>query len=120
MRNNGRESQTLVRSAKREEQAGGAENSTLYAHAASTANLTLSGTQTVDGIALVAGNYCLAKNQTTAADRDLYKVKAGAWDRIGTSAEPIRSVHVLNGTTNGRLLFSLSGTTYSAQKAIYG
>lgn len=45
------------------------------------ANLTLSGTQTVDGVALVAGNRCLAKDQTTGANNGPYQVNAGAWTR---------------------------------------
>ena len=49
--------------------------------AASTANLTLSGTQTVDGIALVAGDRILAKDQTTTSANGIYVVAAGAWAR---------------------------------------
>jgi hypothetical protein len=49
--------------------------------ASTTANITLSGTQTVDGIALVAGDRCLVKNQTAAADNGIYVVAAGAWAR---------------------------------------
>lgn len=97
-----------------------AENAVLYAHAASTANLTLSGAQTVDGIALTAGMWCLAKNQSTASQNDLYIVKTGAWSRVGTSAAPTDAVIVLNGTAGGRLFFTRSGTTYSANKAVYG
>jgi hypothetical protein len=51
------------------------------ADVASTADLTLSGEQTVDGIAVVAGNIVLVKNQTVAADNGLYVVAAGAWTR---------------------------------------
>lgn len=49
--------------------------------AGTTANITLSGTQTVDGIALVAGDRCLVMNQTTAAQNGIYVVNAGAWTR---------------------------------------
>jgi hypothetical protein len=49
--------------------------------AASTANLTLSGTQTVDGIALVAGDRILVKNQSTAAENGIYVVDASTWSR---------------------------------------
>lgn len=49
--------------------------------AASTANLTLSGTQTVDGIALVAGDRILVKNQSTAAENGIYVVGASTWSR---------------------------------------
>ncbi|MDE2344635.1 MAG: hypothetical protein KGL63_14815 [Betaproteobacteria bacterium] len=49
--------------------------------AATTANVTLSGTQTIDGVALAAGQRVLVKNQTTAADNGIYVVSATAWSR---------------------------------------
>jgi len=49
--------------------------------ASTTGNITLSGTQTVDGIALVAGDRCLVKNQTATADNGIYVVAASAWAR---------------------------------------
>jgi hypothetical protein len=74
------------------------------AKAASTANLTLSGTQTVDGIALSAGDICLVKNQTTASGNGLYTVAAGAWTRhtsMDTWAEvPGMIVSVQQGASN--------------------
>src|SRR5215472_12417716 len=50
--------------------------------ACSTANLTLSGTQTVDGVALSAGNTILVKDQTAQANNGIYTVAAGAWTRM--------------------------------------
>lgn len=49
--------------------------------AATTANITLSGAQTIDGVSLVAGDRCLVKNQTTASQNGIYVVAAGAWAR---------------------------------------
>src|SRR5262245_18827628 len=49
--------------------------------AATTANITLSGTQTIDGVAVVAGDRVLVKNQTTASENGVYVVAAGAWTR---------------------------------------
>jgi hypothetical protein len=49
--------------------------------AGTTANITLSGTQTIDGIALIAGDRCLVKNQTAAAENGIYVVASGAWTR---------------------------------------
>ncbi len=46
---------------------------------ATTANITLSGTQTIDGVAVVAGNRVLVKNQTTNNQNGIYIVAAGAW-----------------------------------------
>ena len=49
--------------------------------AATTVNITLSGTQTIDGVALIAGDRCLVKNQTAPADNGIYVVSATAWTR---------------------------------------
>ena len=48
---------------------------------ATTANITLSGTQTIDGIAVTAGQRVLVKDQTTASQNGIYIVAAGAWSR---------------------------------------
>ena len=49
--------------------------------AATTANITLSGTQTIDGVALIAGDRCLVKDQTLSQNNGIYVVAAGAWTR---------------------------------------
>jgi hypothetical protein len=49
--------------------------------AASVGNLTLSGTQTVDGIELSTDDRVLVKNQTTASENGIYVVKPGSWVR---------------------------------------
>jgi len=53
--------------------------------AATTANIALTGTQTIDGVAVVAGNRVLVKNQTTASGNGIYVVAAGAWARAADS-----------------------------------
>jgi hypothetical protein len=73
--------------------------------AASTANIaTLSGPQTIDGVALVAGDRVLVKNQSTPATNGIYVVAAGAWTRsldMDNWAEvPGAYVFVEEGTTN--------------------
>lgn len=72
--------------------------------AASTANLTLSGTQTVDGVALVANDRCLVKDQSTPANNGIYLVQSGAWTRaldMDAWAEvPSAYTFVEQGTTN--------------------
>ncbi|CAB4136480.1 hypothetical protein UFOVP312_1, partial [uncultured Caudovirales phage] len=49
--------------------------------AATTANITLSGTQTIDGVAVTAGQRVLVKNQSSAAQNGIYVAAAGAWAR---------------------------------------
>jgi len=49
--------------------------------AATTVNITLSGTQTIDGVALIAGDRCLVKDQTLSQNNGIYVVAAGAWTR---------------------------------------
>lgn len=77
--------------------------------AATTANITLSGTQTVDGIALVANDRVLVKNQTTTSANGIYIVSATAWTRApdaDTSSELAGAVvNVDAGTVNGGLRF---------------
>ncbi len=71
---------------------------------ASTANLTLSGAQTIDGIAVVAGDRVLVKDQTTASANGVYVVAAGAWTRStdADTAGDIKDMSVLvaEGTAN--------------------
>lgn len=73
--------------------------------AATTGTVALTGTQTIDGIALIAGDRVLVKDQATAANNGIYVVSATAWSRstdADTAAEVSASaVNVLSGTTNG-------------------
>jgi len=45
---------------------------------ATTSNISLTGTQTIDGIALTTGNRVLVKNQTLEQDNGIYVVAAAA------------------------------------------
>ena len=71
--------------------------------AGTTVNITLSGTQTIDGVAVVAADRVLVKNQTASADNGLYLCAAGAWTRttdMDTWAEvPGAYVFVETGST---------------------
>ena len=73
---------------------------------ASTANLNLTGTQTVDGVALVVGDRVLVKNQDTPAANGLYTVSSGTWTRTtdGDTWDELVAAYVFveDGTTNGR------------------
>lgn len=80
---------------------------------ATTGNTTLSGLQTVDGVALQAGNRVLVKNQLTAKDNGLWVVSStGLWKRAedaDTSIEvtPGLFVSVETGTVNGDTVWQL-------------
>lgn len=73
--------------------------------AATTADITVSGLQTIDGVELQAGDRVLVKNQATASQNGIYVAAAGAWDRsadANTWNELISAyVFVEEGTTNG-------------------
>ena len=79
---------------------------------ATTANITLSGEQTIDGI-LTSGSRVLVKNQTLGATNGIYVSAAGAWARstdADTSAEVTSGMLVFVngvGTVNGGLIFTL-------------
>ncbi|RWL14893.1 MAG: hypothetical protein EOR57_31600 [Mesorhizobium sp.] len=48
---------------------------------ATTANITLSGEQTIDGVAVVTDDRVLVKNQTSASENGIYVVDTGVWRR---------------------------------------
>ncbi|MFC3802725.1 hypothetical protein [Cohnella sp. GCM10012308] len=80
---------------------------------ATTANITLSGLQTVDGIVLAAGDRVLVKNQTTGSQNGIYVAASGAWTRAADADSSAKvaagiSVYVRAGTVNGAKVFSLS------------
>lgn len=49
--------------------------------AATIANISLSGAQTIDGVAIIAGDRVLVKDQSSAAQNGIYVAAAGAWSR---------------------------------------
>ena len=71
---------------------------------ATTANITLSGTQTIDGVAVSADERVLVKDQSTASQNGLYLCKSGSWARTddlaaGSDASSV-FVFVDQGTVN--------------------
>ena len=70
---------------------------------ATTANISLSGTQTIDGASTSAGDRVLVKDQSTAADNGIYVVAAGSWSRA-TDADSSAKV------TPGMFVFVELGT----------
>ena len=59
---------------------------------ATTADITLSAPQTVDGVVLVAGDRVLVKNQSTTSQNGVYVVAAGAWVRATDMATWLNTV----------------------------
>jgi hypothetical protein len=76
--------------------------------AATTANITLTNTQTIDDVALAVGDRVLVKNQTLAKENGIYVVATGAWTR-STDADNTPTVEV----TSGMFTFVEEGTVYS-------
>jgi hypothetical protein len=81
--------------------------------AATTAAVTLSGLQTMDGVALQAGARVLVKNQAAAKDNGLYLVASGAWTRCPDADSIVKVtpgllVLVERGTANGDSAWQLT------------
>ena len=71
---------------------------------ATTANITLSGLQTIDGYTTVAGDRVLVKNQTSSANNGIYIASSGSWSRSADmdvwSEVPGAYTVILNGSSN--------------------
>ena len=76
---------------------------------ATTANITLSGTQTIDGSSVTAGKRVLVKDQSSAVENGIYICDAGSWSRSSDfaagSAEAGAYMFVEAGTANATLKF---------------
>jgi len=83
-----------------------------------TANITLSGTQTIDGVAISANERVLVKEQNTASENGLYLCKASTWTRtddLPAGADAAGSfVFVEQGTTHAENGFVCSSNKGSA------
>ena len=81
--------------------------------AATTENVTLSGTQTIDGVSLIATNRVLVKDQSTTSENGIWVVSASTWSRA-TDADSDAEVtaglftFVEEGTDNGNSGFVLT------------
>lgn len=82
---------------------------------ATTGNITLSGLQTIDGVALAAGNRVLVWQQTDTTLNGLYNPSSGTWTRTidANSNDQWASgllVDVSSGTTLARNIFQLQAS----------
>ncbi len=77
---------------------------------ATTANITLSGIQTIDGVAVIVGDRVLVKNQTLGQNNGIYVVASGAWTRStdsDTGAKMLQAtVGIEEGTVNADTIYT--------------
>jgi hypothetical protein len=82
---------------------------------ATTAAITLSGTQTIDGVAVAEEDRVLVKNQADTTTNGIYYCQASTWVRA-PDFDGVRDciqgtlVFVVSGTTNGGTLWKLTTT----------
>ena len=88
---------------------------------ATTTNITLSGTQTIDGVSAASGDRVLVKNQNSASQNGIYVVGSSTWTRaadMDTPAEIAGSfVPVTFGATQGGKIYY---TTFNATGGVIG
>jgi uncharacterized cupin superfamily protein len=82
---------------------------------ATTANITLSGLQTVDGVSVVANDRVLVKDQSTATENGIYSASSGNWTRAvdaDGANEIVKGTIVLvnEGTAGAGVQFRCSAT----------
>jgi len=81
---------------------------------ATTANITLSGEQTIDGV-LTSSSRVLVKNQSTASQNGIYTTSSGAWTRTNDFSANVQIkgntlVMIQQGTANADSLWYLDNT----------
>ena len=92
-------------------------NSTIHEHnrvrAATTLNVVLSGTQTIDDVVLVEGDRVLVKDQTIGNENGVYTVSSGVWSRATdfdaqTDIVSGLEFYVMDGTLNKKRTYNLT------------
>lgn len=91
--------------------------------AGTTANIVLSGLQTIDNIVLAAGDRVLVKNQTTTTENGIYIADTGNWSRDLDFDGPYDIVEgtlieVNNGTVNASTVWRVTTTSPSIGAAL--
>lgn len=80
---------------------------------ATTANITLSGLQTIDGVTVVADDRVLVKNQTTATENGIYEASTSTWKRakdFNGNRDIVQgtTIPVYGGTVNGGMYYQVT------------
>lgn len=102
----------------------GVPNTAKYpAKLATTANITLSGHQTIDGVLTTAGTRVLVKDQSTPSENGIYIAKSGAWSRSNDGGSnsvdllPGITCAVVEGTANATSIWIQNSATPTYVKA---
>lgn len=82
---------------------------------ATTAAITLSGEQTIDGVAVVAGDRVLVKDQSSSLDNGIYSAATTAWTRAvdfdgSYDVADGTLIYVTDGTISAGILWQANGT----------
>jgi len=113
----GKSSWRTTPSATLEDVATHIANNSIHVHnrvrAATTASITLSGTQTIDDVVLIANDRVLVKDQGTGSENGVYVVASGAWSRatdFDAQADIVSGAefYVMDGTTNKKRAYNLT------------
>lgn len=81
---------------------------------ATTANISLSGLQTIDGVTVAAGDRVLVKNQSSAVNNGIYDAATGSWTRSSDfdgAGEVVGGTETLvtSGSTQAGNLYRVTG-----------
>lgn len=113
----GKESWRTVPDVSLQDAAGHIQSSTAHIHlncrAATVGNISLSGTQTIDGVLVSAGDRVLVKNQTDQKENGVYIVSSGSWARAedfneGSDFKAGVFVYIAEGTVNKKKQFHMT------------
>lgn len=90
---------------------------------ATTANITLAGEQTIDGVAAVAGNRVLVKNQTDTTQNGVWVVSSGNWTRAIDFDGPDEVIEgtvlfITRGSTNADTMWKVDTSSPSIGSAL--
>ena len=87
---------------------------------ATTANISLSGLQTIDGVSLIEGDRVLVKNHAATPSRGVYNVSSGAWTRATDYSYGRATTKICDQATNENQVLSGILDTLTGKARIVG